>query len=310
MANNKSKIGFGNSSGIEAAKQQGLIDKYDLLLLDGDTDSPKVGWIDAAGNTIIVTDEKADLSALEAEVAEINLEVDAVDAKVSVVESGLKEVNAEVGIVGNKVSAVETEVNAVAKAVDVVEASCERIKYSIANVPEGTQVDYREDEIRVFCPENTEWKQQNVGANGNANMYYMSFYAYAPAGAKYFKEGDRGVIIDEEFTFDGPASGVDAYGRKYSVCWLALASYSEANGWTYFGKNSSTEKYIGWDYVVEWYDENRKLIGSDSIRINLSNAECHKVVQPYYVSYAIKDMKAYCDEQISEKAGYIPVVEF
>lgn len=107
-------------------------------------------------------------------------------------------------------------------------------------------------------------------------MYYMQFRAYAPEGAVSFKEGDRGVIIDEMYTFDDDFAGVDQYGRKYSVCWLALASFSN-DTWTYYGKDSRTDKYIGWTYVVEWYDANGVVIGSDSIRINLSNENCHFV---------------------------------
>ena len=114
-------------------------------------------------------------------------------------------------------------------------------------------------------------------------MYYMGFKAYAPAGAVSFKEGDRGVIVDEMFTFDSDFAGTDIYGRNYSICWLALASYNaETNVWTYYGANSSTEKYIGWTYVVEWYDANNKVIGADKIRINLSNENCHFNLAPYY----------------------------
>lgn len=149
-------------------------------------------------------------------------------------------------------------------------------KFEITSKPIGTLVRYREDEIRVMCPADTEWIKQEVGPTGNSNMYYMAFKSYAPANAVSFKEGDRGVIIDEMFTFDSAFAGVDEYGRKYSICWLALASYDESSDtWTYFGKNSSAEKYIGWDYVVEWYDANGIVIESDQIRINLSNEDCH-----------------------------------
>ena len=158
---------------------------------------------------------------------------------------------------------------------EVVNACYRPIQYEISNVPTGTIVDYREKEIRVFCPDGVEFTQQNVGENGNPNMYYMTFKAYAPKGAVSFKEGDRGVIIDEMFDFNASAAGTDKYGRNYSVCWLALASRAEDGTWTYFGKTSTTEKYIGWTYIVEWYDANGVMIGTDKIRINLSNANCH-----------------------------------
>lgn len=170
-------------------------------------------------------------------------------------------------------------------------------KYDISGTPDGTLVDYRDREIRIMCPANAEFKKQEVGDNGNADMYYMTFKAYAPNDAVSFKEGDKGVIIDEMFTFDGPASGIDEFGRKYSVCWLALASHNPTTDtWTYFGKNSSENKYIGWDYVVEWFNAENQKIGYDSIRINLSNESCHNNNKPYYMAkYAtseeVQDLK-------------------
>lgn len=151
------------------------------------------------------------------------------------------------------------------------------IKYDISHVPKGTIVDYdRRKEIRVFCPKSVKFERQSVGSTGNPNMYYMAFKAYAPEGAETFKEGDQGIIKDEVFDFNGKFAGIDEYGRKYSICWLALASYSMTTGqWTYFGANSTDEKFIGWSYIVEWYDKDGVMIDTDMIRINLSNEDCH-----------------------------------
>ena len=158
-------------------------------------------------------------------------------------------------------------------------------RYEIDTLPEGAVVDYNDKEIRVFCPKNTQWVKQSVGANGNPNMYYMSFKAYAPEDAVSFKEGDRGVIVDQMHSFNEDFSGIDEYGRKYSICWLALANYNEdTEEWNYFGKNSTTKKYIGWTYVVEWYNSDGIIIGSDAIKINLSNENCHNIIEPYYMA--------------------------
>lgn len=165
------------------------------------------------------------------------------------------------------------------------------VKYEITNKPVGTIVDYRDKEIRVMCPADTQWVKQNVGATGNSNMHYMGFKAYAPSGAVSFKEGDKGVIIDEMFDFTGDFAGTDAYGRNYSICWFPLASYDEASDtWTYFGKNSSVDKYMGWTYVVEWYDSDGFIISSDCIRINLSNELCHNAIEPFYLKDAMIDV--------------------
>lgn len=164
-----------------------------------------------------------------------------------------------------------------------------RVKYEITDKPIGTLVDYREKEIRVMCPVGTKFTKQNVGANGNPNMYYMTFKAYAPDGAVSFKEGDKGVIVDKMITFDDSSAGVDEYGRKYSICWLALASYDAGTDtWTYFGSNSTANKYIGWTYCVEWYDADGIMVESDSIRINLSNEKCHNIIEPYYMANVVK----------------------
>lgn len=168
---------------------------------------------------------------------------------------------------------------------DDVKQVAKLVKYEISHKPTGTLVSYRDDEIRVMCPVDTKWTKQNVGSGGNTNMYYMGFKAYAPDGAVGFKEGDRGVIVDQMFTFDSEFAGTDEFGRNYSICWLALASYDEtSNIWTYFGAKSTANKYIGWDYVVEWYDKDGIVIATDSIRINLSNESCHDTTTPYYIA--------------------------
>lgn len=52
----KAKHAFGESKNLENAISQGLIDAYDILFLDGDTD-PKIGWIDKSGNVRIAEDK-------------------------------------------------------------------------------------------------------------------------------------------------------------------------------------------------------------------------------------------------------------
>lgn len=172
-------------------------------------------------------------------------------------------------------------------------ATFERVKYEISHKPVGTLVDYRDKEIRVMCPANTEWVKQSVGSSGNGNMYYMGFKAYAPEGAVSFKEDDNATIEDQTMYYfeNNDFAGVDEYGRKYSIVWLALASYDEdTDTWFYFGDKSSTERYIGWYYSVEWYDANGVMIESDKIRINLTNESCHNVIEPYYMSGVVKEV--------------------
>ena len=140
-------------------------------------------------------------------------------------------------------------------------------KHIIENVPEGTLVDYRDNEIRIMCPKDAVFTKQNVGETGNPNMYYMSLKTMAPEGAVAFREGDRGVVLPEVMQLDG---------KNSKTIWLALASLSGEN-WIYFGKTSTAAKFIGWDYVIEWLDENGNVIETNCMRINLSNEECHAV---------------------------------
>ena len=155
-------------------------------------------------------------------------------------------------------------------------------KYDISGTPKGTLVNYGEKEIRIMCPANAEFSKQNVGAGGDANSYYMTFKTYAPDDRAVGYIEHLGNEVDSEIltTFS-----VDEYGRRYQPTWLALAKYDEVTGnWNYYGKNSSVDKYIGWDYQIDWYDADGVMIASDSIRINLSNEACHSNNKPYYMA--------------------------
>lgn len=66
---NRARHAFGSSDRVAESIANGVIDSYDILFLDGDTDNPKIGWVDKNGKPVILKDEKADLTELEAEVA-------------------------------------------------------------------------------------------------------------------------------------------------------------------------------------------------------------------------------------------------
>ena len=254
----------------------------------------------------IVSLEEKDV-AIEEQIADVNAEL--------VSKANAEEVNVKIEQIASDIADATVAANAYAdKKFNAAMNMCLHEQYEIVNTPKGTLVDYRDNEIRVMCPADTEWVKQSVGSTGNANMYYMGFKAYAPEGAVSFKEGDRGVIVDEMFTFDDDFAGIDEYGRKYSICWFALASYDESSDkWAYFGKNSSTDKYIGWTYIVEWYDSEGVIIASDNVRVNLSNEDCHFAFEPFYMSGITAEVKKYVDEQIEnriEEITEIPVVEF
>lgn len=161
-------------------------------------------------------------------------------------------------------------------------------KYEVCYTPIGTLVDYNDKEIRIMCPADTEWTRQS-GA-GNPDLYYIGFKAYAPEGVVSFKEDTNLIIQDNTMYYfeNNNYAGVDEYGRKYSIIWLPVAYYDN-NEWYYYGEKSTADKYIGFHYSVEWYDAAGVRVGSDVIKINLSNENCHNVIEPYYIANVVKN---------------------
>ena len=287
----RAKHAFGTSENLQNALNSGIIDAYDILFLDGDTD-PKVGWVDKNGDIKIVSND-TDLSGIEAELA-TKANADEVDAK------------------------IET---AVSDSVDVANAYTDRMveaamgehltkKYEIANVPEGTLIDYRENEIRIMVPENAQFTKQTVGEGGDPNCYYATFKTYVPNDNAVGYIEQLGDQIDSEIQ---TKFSTDEYGRRYQSTWLALARYDEAtNTWAYYGKGSSKERYIGWDFHINWFDANGVAIASDGIRISLSNERCHSLIEPYYVGSMMKEVDAKIAEmetKIEEVSAY-EIIEF
>lgn len=313
----KAKHAFGSEKDISKALAEGKIDSYDILFLD----EKKVGWITKDGEVVIA---EQDLSGIEAELATKASaeEVDAVEAQLATKASieDVQEVEAQLASKADakeveeklsekadasEVEALETELaNKVtaeevdAKVESAIQASVEKTKYEITDVPEGTLVNIDEHEIRIMVPADAVFTKQSVGAGGDANSYYCTLKTYAPDGATGYIE-HLGGQVDEEILTD---LKTDANGRKYQPSWLPLAKYDEATGtWNYYGKTSSKDRYIGWDYQIDWYDSNGKMIESDSVRISLSNEDCHFVIEPYYVAKITKDI----DTQIEEKVETI-----
>lgn len=172
--------------------------------------------------------------------------------------------------------------------IDRVKDTAVQVKYKISDTPEGTLVNYGEKEIRIMCPTGAKFVKQAVGTGGDANTYYITFKTYAPSENVVGYIEHLGDKVDSEIL---TSFSTDEYGRRYQSTWLGVAKYDEATGaWNYYGNNSTEDKYIGWDYQIDWYDANGIMVASDVIRINLSNEECHNSIQPYYMGgYATID---------------------
>lgn len=184
---------------------------------------------------------------------------------------------------------MQSDINELNKKIPFVEELEHRAvlnRVEIGHVPTGTLVNYYQDEVRVMAPSGTTWTANRE------NKYYMSAKLFAPSNAKYFKESLAQQITDEtEYEFEGnDFAGIDEHGCKYSLVWFPIAELKDET-WSYLGALSAIDKgFIGWYWHADWYDENHELIGSDIIRINLSNESCHNFEQPYYmIKYATKD---------------------
>lgn len=328
----RAKFAFGSLASLDAALQSGRVDAFDLLCLY-DEGVARIGWVDKNGTPVLIDVPGDDVLVVDELPETGKTGVIYIVGEVVYIWSGSQFIviseSTDITEIKNRVAALEELVTAfeeetagfeeeIASKVDFDEADAryEPRMYEITSKPVGTLVDYFDKEVRVMCPSGTQFTKQNVGATGNANMYYMGFKAYAPEGAVSFKEDDKAVIEDQTMYYfeNNDFAGVDEFGRKYSILWLALASYDETSGtWSYFGANSTVEKYIGWYYSVEWYDAEGVMIASDCIRINLSNEQCHSAIEPYYIGSLTKEMKNYTDEHITkaiEAIVDIPVVEF
>lgn len=332
--NLRSRHAFGDSANVASAIETKKVDERDILFVDENT-KPKIGWITKQGKPVFVDTEfvivvdddvlpesgqnskfyilkdeayfwngtsfvslskPTDLSALEEEI-DTKANAEEVEAKISEIESAL-------GIVSNKSN------------------THEKVKYEITDIPIGTLVDYRDDEIRVMCPIDTEWHLQNVGAGGDSNTYYITFKTYFPnedviGYIEHLNDQSDAEILTSYKT--------DEYGRKYQPTWLGVAKYDvESDTWTYLGASSDEKEYIGWNYRIDWFNADGVLIASDSIRINLSNEDCHYAIKPYYAESAVDEAtvstmiteattKYVTAEQVAtlvEEATAVEVVEF
>lgn len=319
----KAKFAYGSLANLDAALQSGAVDAFDLLCLYDDGVA-RIGWVnkngkpvlvDVPGDDVLVVDELPETGEtgviyIVGEVVYIwsgtQFIVISESTDLADVKEQLASLEGLVSALEEKSAELETEV---AAKIDTEEADAKYLskKYEITGVPEGTLVNYGEKEIRVMVPADAQWTKQSVGAGGDANTYYLTFktYVYDNDIVGYIEHlGDQ---VDSEILTD---LKTDEYGRRYQPTWLGLAKYDEASDtWTYYGANSSEDKYIGWDYQIDWYNADGVVIASDRIRINLSNEECHSVIEPYYMADITAEVKKYVDEQI-EEVSEIPVVEF
>lgn len=287
---NKAKHAFGALERIDEAISAGTINAYDILFVKDEKGKPYVGWLDKNGDKVIV-DDSAELSALESQIA-TKVDADEVNDKIN--EASQNTVATAKAYTDGKIEAAINE--------HLVK------KFKVSSLPVGSLVDYSEGEIRIMCPANSAWSKQNVGTGGNPNVYYATFRTYVTDDRVVGYREHMGGQSDAEILTD---LRTDEYGRKFQTTWLGIAVYDEANdSWSYYGAKSNEDKYIGWDYQIDWYDVDGIMIASDSIRINLSNEECHFTSKPYYVSSIMKEVDTKINTKFAEVESAIEIIEF
>lgn len=300
MAAMKAKHAFGALERIDESIKSGVIDAYDILFVKNADGKPYVGWVDKDGNKVVVSndDEIAKLesglatkaSAEAVEAVEVALEAKADTETVKAMEEEL----------ASKISAEEVDAkveSAVTKKVEsVVEKTAEKTKYEIVDAPIGTLVKMNENEIRICCPANSEWTLQNVGVGGDPNTYYVTFKTYVYDDNVVGYKEHLGGSVDAEILTD---LKTDEYGRRYQPTWLGVAKYDETTDtWAYYGASSTGNKMIGWDYQLDLFNADGVMIASDSVRINLSNENCHFEIKPYYISGIMNEVDTKIEEKV------------
>lgn len=175
-------------------------------------------------------------------------------------------------------------------------------KYEVLPV-DGMFILYGDNEVRLNT-ERVKPTLQNVGATGNANMYYVTFRAFAPEGATRVIEGQSDKM-DAEFS----SLSVDSYGRKYTTIWAAIASTADGGKtWTKWGDSSTVNKYLGFYYNFHWYNEDT-LISTDKVRVILTNDKCHNDLVPDAVARRIDDKVASVGTTINNISQQVTNIE-
>lgn len=172
----------------------------------------------------------------------------------------------------------------IAASEDKAKVFFDAVKYEFVGMLPGARADVNGKEIRVMFPADAPFvKPTGEAAGRDNNSYYFGLKVFAPSDEVVsFKESQTEKITDEPMEdFNGPSSGVDKYGRKYDICWYPVAKYLEESGsWQYYGTQSQPGLCVGWYHTIEWYNAEGKVVGSETVRINLTNEECHNSLKP------------------------------
>ena len=176
-----------------------------------------------------------------------------------------------VGIAQSKVTGLENKFATMSQASN---------KFEITDgLFEDTRVSYRDEEIRVMYSTLTPWAPQDEAED--PNTVTMALRAYAPADATGYRIAPKDEITEGEVTAFGDP---DSLGRNYVETRLPVATFDAGDSaWTYLGSSSTAGKYVGWYVTVEWYNAGNKIIGSETVRVNLATESTFNSNIPGYM---------------------------
>lgn len=144
-------------------------------------------------------------------------------------------------------------------------------KFEVIKAVEGFLTDESQNDFRIFIPKGSKYEMQNVGAGGNSNNYYITVRAYAPrADINGCRKGRYSNYENDFGAMEKISIDIES-GRPYVDFWFAIA-YTNDNGitWTEYADLSTSTKYIGYDWLVEWYVD-EKMVASASKKFTLVN---------------------------------------
>lgn len=154
--------------------------------------------------------------------------------------------------------------------------------FKFLDLPIGGAVSYTESSARILCPTDPSvYYEQKVGEGGLKDRFYITMRCYAPEGATKLRINGVNTlqpttpdpVIDDTLEIE-TLKNKAGYGvekdKEYFNFWIHIAGYSNG-AWKAWSTGKGEGEFIGYRYIVEWYDDNMNVIDTTFARIELAN---------------------------------------
>ena len=161
-------------------------------------------------------------------------------------------------------------------------------KVAFDKLPKNAKVSYGKDYIRLLTPTDpSNYYHQDVGVGGDSNKFYVAMKVYVPENTAYVRNGagtlssaDLPALTDIHYEpGDNECFGRDAKGLYY-YRWNNIAAYSNGT-WSSYVANKGENEYIGYKYLVAWYDADENEIGRIVIPVQYANETNFNAVENF-----------------------------